>query len=459
MCQEHVVITGRPKRLTRLGCEPGSIVVVLEPAYAGIIPHFRKEEQMSFIGLDVHKKFINGAVIDSPSEHAKRVFTIPTKKESITRFASSLSPSDSLALESTTHAFPIANLIRKNSNGANVVVSNPMKTKVINESKNKSDSVDALALANLLASGYLPVIWEPDSETGSLRKITSYAQAIGRDRTAVKNRVHSILHRNLIEYSGISDLFGNKGRKVLFSLSLPEDEQLQLAEELETLDFLDRRFVSIKERMAKVSVKDNYIKRLMTIPGIDYFIAFSLKAAIGNDISRFKSPKKLVGYFGLCSSVYQSADKRYTGKITKRGRSHARWVLVQAAQAIVKSPSPLRAFFLRIKNKRGRNKAIVAVAAKLSRIIWNMLTKGEDYFYSPPLRTKEKLAKLRIIATGEKMKSGPKKGIPSAGGRTAYLKARKNDKTTAKSAECDYVKFIKERFSSRKSARRTEFLS
>lgn len=459
MCQEHDVVTGRPKRLTRLGCEPGSIVVVLEPAYAGIIPHFRKEEQMSFIGLDVHKKFINGAVIDSPSEHAKRVFTIPTAKESITRFASSLSPSDSLALESTTHAFPIANLIRRNGNGASVVVSNPMKTKVINESKNKSDSVDALALANLLASGYLPTVWEPDAETGSLRKITSYAQIIGRDRTAVKNRIHSILHRNLVEYSGLSDLFGKKGRKFLASLSLPEDEQIQLAEELDMLDYLDAKFAKIKDRMARASVKDEYIRRLMTIPGIDYFIAFSLKASIGNDISRFKSPKKLVGYFGLCSSVYQSADKRYTGRITKRGRSHARWVLVQAAQAIVKSPSPLKAFFLRIKNKRGRNKAIVAVAAKLTRIIWNMLTKGENYFFAPPLRTKEKLAKLRIIATGERRKSGPKKGAPSAGGRNAYLNARKNDKAAAKTAEVNYVKFVKDRLSTKKPLRRPQLLS
>jgi len=414
---------------------------------------------MSFIGLDVHKKFINGAVIDAPSDYAKRTFTIPTDKESITRFASSLSPTDSLALESTTHAFPIANLLRNNGNGASVVVSNPMKTKVINESKNKSDSVDALALANLLASGYLPVIWEPDSETESLRRITSYAQAVGRDKTAVKNRIHSILHRNLIVYSQFSDLFGKKGLGFLASLPLPENERIQLDEELDHLDYLDNKFLNIKKRMAKVSVVDTHIRRLMTIPGVDYFIAFSLKAAIGNDISRFCSPKKLVGYFGLCSSVYQSAGKCYTGRITKRGRSHARWVLVQAAQSVVKQPSPLRAFFLRLKQKKGRNKAIVAVASKLTRIIWHMLAHGEDYHYSPPLRTKEKLAKLRIIATGEKVKSGPKPGAVSAGGRPAYLKARKNDKISGKAAEAGYVEFIKERYFSKKSSSRSKLLS
>lgn len=406
---------------------------------------------MSYIGLDVHKKLINGAVIDAPSEYAKRTFTIPADKESIAAFAATLSASDKVALESTTHAFPIAAILRGNGNGAGVVVSNPLKTKVINESKTKSDGVDALALANLLASGYLPTVWEPDQQTNILRKITSYAQAIGSQKTMVKNRIHSILHRNLIDYSHISDLFGKKGREFLSGLTLQEDELAQLNEELDLLAYLDKRFLAVKERMAKTSVADKTILRLMTIPGVDYYIAFSLKAAIG-DISRFKNPKKLVSYFGLASSVYQSADKCYTGRITKRGRSHARWVLVQASQCIVKYSSPISAFFLRLKNKKGRNKAIVAVAGKLTRIIWHMLTEGKDYYYAPPLRTKEKLAKLRIVATGERRSTGSKKGVPSMGGRKAYLKARVTDRVTGKTAESEYKTFIKKRYCSKKSA-------
>ncbi len=210
MCQEHEVVTGRPLRLSRLGFKPVSIVAVLSPIMPRLYHIPERKNTMSFIDLDVHKKFINGAVIDAPSQFAKRTFTITSDIKAISIFASTLSSSDGLALESTTHAFPIANLIRNNGNGAKIVVSNPMKTKVINESKTKSDGVDALALANLLASGYLPTVWEPDSHTDSLRKITSYAQSIGCHRTAVKNRIHSILHRNLIVYSHLSDLFGKK---------------------------------------------------------------------------------------------------------------------------------------------------------------------------------------------------------------------------------------------------------
>ncbi len=183
----------------------------------------------------------------------------------------------------------------------------------------------------------------------------------------------------------------------------------------------------------------------MTIPGVDYFIAFSLKAATINNISRFKSPKKLVGYFGLCSSIYQSTETCYTGRNTKRGCSHARWVLVQDAQVIVNLPSPLRAFFLHLKTKKGRNKTIVAVAAKLTRIIWHMLTKREDYYYAPPLRTKEKLSKLRIVATSQKVKSGPRKSAASTTSLT-YRKARKVDRFAGKTAETEFVNLSRNAF-------------
>ena len=101
---------------------------------------------MASIGLDVHKKFIQVAVIDGPTENPRSAFEFSADPESISRFAGTLSAADHVALESTTHAFPIAALLRRS--GARVVVSNPLRTKVIAESKIKTDKVDALALAN-----------------------------------------------------------------------------------------------------------------------------------------------------------------------------------------------------------------------------------------------------------------------------------------------------------------------
>ena len=95
-----------------------------------------------------------------------------------------------------------------------------------------------------------------------------------------------------------------------------------------------------------------------------------LIAAIGN-IARFKSPQKLVSYFGLNPRVRQSGlGPAHHGRISKVGRSHARAMLVEAAWAAAKTPGPLHAFFVRIRAKRGHQVAAVAVARKLAVLVW-----------------------------------------------------------------------------------------
>ena len=87
------------------------------------------------------------------------------------------------------------------------------------------------------------------------------------------------------------------------------------------------------------------VHRLMSIPGVDAIVALSIVAAIG-DITRFRSPDKLVCYFGLNPRVRQSGGYPAShGRITKAGPGHARGMLVEAAWAAAKTPGPLRAFY------------------------------------------------------------------------------------------------------------------
>jgi len=129
----------------------------------------------------------------------------------------------------------------------------------------------------------------------------------------------------------------------------------------------------------------------MTITGVNATVAMSVLAAIG-DIHRFSSPEKLVSYFGLNPRVRQSGDKpAYHGRITKQGRAHARSMLVEAAWVISGAPGPLRAFFIRIRDKRGKHVAAVATARKLAVIIWHILSKDEDYTWNRPALLQWKL--------------------------------------------------------------------
>ncbi|MGI9951342.1 transposase, partial [Moorellaceae bacterium AZ2] len=108
-------------------------------------------------------------------------------------------------------------------------------------------------------------------------------------------------------------------------------------------------------------------------------------------IKRFASAKKLASFSGLVPSVHQSGKTRYTGHITKAGRSMLRWVLIQVAQTAVRQPGALRDFYLRLKKRKGHKIAIVAAARKLLTIIWAMLTKNTEYRY-----LKEELRQKKI---------------------------------------------------------------
>src|SRR4051794_10294386 len=147
--------------------------------------------------------------------------------------------------------------------------------------------------------------------------------------------------------------------------------------------------------LARSALADESVTRLMTIPGIDMVVALALKAAIG-DIARFERPQKLVSYLGLNPSVRQSGPgPAYHGRITKRGRGHARGMLVEAAWA-ARAPGPLRAFFLRVRARRGQHVAAVATARKLAVLIWHLLRKGESYLWARPALPAQKGRDLQI---------------------------------------------------------------
>lgn len=125
------------------------------------------------------------------------------------------------------------------------------------------------------------------------------------------------------------------------------------------------------------------------------------------------SPDRAAAYLGLVPSTRQSGAHCYHGPITKQGASHARWMLIQAAQHLGMNPGPLGVFFRKLtKRKKNRNIAVVATARKLVTIAWHMLRNHEPYRYSIPKSTQAKLDRLRIRATGERKKGGNPKGQP-----------------------------------------------
>lgn len=395
---------------------------------------------MRTIGLDVHREFAEVVILeDGVARAGGRVETTP---EALRLFAQSLAATDQVAIEATVNTFAIARLLDEHV--ARVVISNPLRTRAIAEAKVKTDKVDARVLAELLAAGYLPGIWRPDEELQALRRLVARRSGIVRERTRLKNQVQAILHRNLLPRCPAADLFGKKGRAWLAEQPLPVDEEIAVASALRRLDVAGEELVLVERELAQVGQQSEDVKRLLTIPGVDRTVALSLVAAIG-DIARFPDSRRLVSYLGLDPRVRQSGNQPARhGRISKQGRAQARGMLVEAAWACAKTPGPLRAFFLRVRARRGEQVAAVATARKLAALCWHLLTRGEDYAYARPSLVAQKLRALELAA-----------GAPSRRGQrgSSYAynlkEVRARERALSEQAELAYTK-LTERWQKRR---------
>ena len=164
---------------------------------------------MRFIGMDVHRDFCEIAIVE-PDGQAHAAGRINTVVEELELFARSLAADDVVALEATSGAGLIAEIIEPHV--AAVLVANTRKLPQISRAKAKTDRLDARTLARLAGSGFLETVWAPDERTRALRRLCARREALVRARTRAKNEAHAVPARNLCGRPPVTDCFGKKGR-------------------------------------------------------------------------------------------------------------------------------------------------------------------------------------------------------------------------------------------------------
>src|SRR3954463_8051784 len=350
--------------------------------------------RVRFIGLDVHLDFCEIAICEAG--RVRSGGRVPNRPEGLQVLANSLGPGDHVALEATGNALAIAR--RLEPHVARVVVATRTELRAITEAKVKTDHRDARTLARLLAAGLLHGCWLPDESTRALRRRLARRAQLVRQRTRAKNEVHAVLMRNLKGRPPVTDAFGKRGRAWLAELDLPGDERQTIDGCLRQIDFVDAEIAILERAIAEHALASAEIKRLMTVPGVSLMTAATFIAAVG-DIQRFGDPRKLVSYLGLDPKVRQSgsAPARH-GRISKQGAAQVRQMLAEAAFVAVSTPGPLRAFYERVRARRGSQIAIVAVARKLAVLFWHLLTREQDYAFQRPSLTRKKLRGLELRA-------------------------------------------------------------
>lgn len=386
---------------------------------------------MRSIGMDVHRSFAQVAIHEDGV--TAKSFRVDLEHDAVVAFGKSLQADDEVVLEATCNTAAIVRLLTPFV--ARVVIANPLQVKAIAHARVKTDKVDAAILAQLHAAGFLPEVWGADDDTLALRRLVSERVAVVRSIRRTKSRVHAVLHANLIpRYQG--HLFGKGGRRWLAKAPLPKSERDLLGRHLDELDWLQTRLGSLERDLIAISLDDPRTRKLMSVAGINAVTATAVIASIG-DIKRFATPQKLASYFGLTPQVRQSGDRSAIhGRITKQGNATARTMLVEAAWSAASVPGPLRAFFLRVKDRKGANVAAVATARKIATLIWHLLKKDEPYRWARPAFVAMKMRKLALRA-GAPKQHGNRPGP----GRDYWIKEiRHREMELVANAEASYAR-------------------
>jgi len=360
-------------------------------------------------GLDVHPRSVSACTrlaIDGQTSHEVRTFGTSTRE--LREMADWLSRQGCthVAMESTgVYWKPVWHVLEGRFE---LVLANAMYIR--NIPGRKSDVKDAVWIADLLAHGLLRGSFVPPEKIQDLRDLTRTRKQLTREITRHTQRIQKTLEDANVKLTEvISNVLGTSGRAILRGLIAGECDPSRLVDltegrlkasreklidalqgrvtehhrfmlnlHLTQIESLERAVRELEARADQGSFRAA-IELLTTIPGVSDVTARVIVAEIGDDMSRFPSAGNLISWAGLCPRLDESAGKQRSNR-TRRGAPWLKTVLVQAARAAAnKRDSYPRAQYLRLKARRGPNKALLAVAATLLTAAYHMLKYGAEY--------------------------------------------------------------------------------
>jgi transposase len=292
--------------------------------------------------------------------------------------------------------------------GLNLAVVNAKHVKQV--PGRKTDILDAQWLAILARNGLLRGGFVPPKHFRELRLVSRQMQKFSGILASEKNRLHKLLTDSGVRISVVvSDIHGKAASAMIKGLlagETPEQvlryasKRLKASEEalLEALagDLTATHCFIIEEVLGHIEILEKRIEScahyllvelkpytallqsLQTIPGIDQMAAAMLLVEIGDDMSAFGTPAKLASWAGVCPGNNESAGKKKSGK-TRKGNPYVRRILCEAANAASRTRCALQDKFKTLMVRRGRKKAIIAMAHKLLKIVFLLIERNDHY--------------------------------------------------------------------------------
>ncbi len=363
-------------------------------------------------GLDVHKKTVMACVRrpEGPGEWQRETRTFGTMTADLLALSDWLQACGctQVAMESTGDYWkPVFNILEGNFE---VLLVNAQHVKAV--PGRKTDVKDAEWLAELLQHGLLRASFIPPVAQRELRDLTRYRATFIRERATLINRVQKVLEDANIKLASVaSNVLGVSGRAMLEALIADQATPTQMAdlakgrlrekreplvkalegrvkphhrfvltELLCQIDSLDETIARFDEQIEQACAPfEDAVRLLDTIPGVARQAAEVIVAEMGADMSRFPSADDLASWAGVAPGNHESAGKRYSGK-TRKGNRTLKTTLTQVAHAAAHTKDTyLAAQYRRLAARRGKKRAILAVAHSVLVMAYHMLCKQEPY--------------------------------------------------------------------------------
>src|SRR6476661_10339347 len=322
---------------------------------------------MLIIGCDYHPGFQQIAFVDTDTgEAAERRLTHREEAEQFYRALQARRVR--IGMEASGHSRWFERLLNELQFELWIGDAAEIRTKRVR--KRKTDREDARLLLRLMREDRFPRIWVPSWENRDLRQLLWHRHRMVQARTRIMNQLQAVALNEGLRSK--KRLWREHGREQLESFRLARWASRRRHDLLELLDHLNPTIAELSQAIEQEVEKCPEAQRLMTYPGVGALTALAFVLIIGR-ADRFQCGKQIASYLGLVPLEESSGNRRRLGHITKQGNALLRFLLVEAAQVMVRTIPQWRSKYFHLAMRRGRKIAKVAMARKLAvRLFWMM---------------------------------------------------------------------------------------
>jgi len=314
-----------------------------------------------YIGVDLHKQFFQACAVNPIGERVWEM-RVPRTDGGMTLFRARCHSQTAVAVEACGPTWAFVDAIV--ATGTRVCVVDPRKTRLKAGFAAKTDRLDARRLADALRRDSVVSVYVPPPAIRELREVCRGRHQVIRLRTRLAQRIRALLVRSGVADVPVRRMFSPRGLAWLETVALPPDAAASLTRLRHVLTAIQAEAADAEARVTARAQGDPVAQALDALVGIGPVLALTIRAEIG-DVTRFRRGSELASYAGLVPRVDASADRYWSGRITREGSPWLRWALVEAAMHAVRRPDAIGHWARQLAVRKGAFKARIALARRL----------------------------------------------------------------------------------------------